>query len=201
MIGLYVSGVSPFHGMRPGFKLLILFALGFFIITIDQNFMLAVATALVGVVFVSVAGLGAKRLWQATRPLLIWFVIILFAQAWLADLSAAASIILRILALVWAAALVTHTTRLSEMNDAFATVFGFLKPLGFSAERTGFLCAITIRLVPALFDTLRNVREAQKARGIERSYVASLVPVLIQVLKQADTMSEALVARGFDRWS
>lgn len=201
MTGLYVSGESPIHSMRAGLKFIALFALGFFLIMLDQNVVLATMAALVGLTFVSAAGLGAKRLWHATQPLLIWFVIIFIAQAWLADIGAAFSVILRILTLVLAAALVTHTTRLTEMSDVFATAFGFLRPLGFSMERIGFLCAMTIRLVPALFDTLRTVREAQKARGIERSYISTLVPVLIQVLKQADTMSDALVARGFDRWS
>lgn len=200
MTGLFVTGQSPIHRLGAGVKLAGLFILGAILMSFDQTMAIGGVAFVIGAIFVFVSDLGARRLWLATQPLLIWFLIILVAQAVLADINAAVAVILRLLALVWAAALVTHTTRLTDMSDVFTTAFSFLRPIGFSPERIGFLCALTIRLVPALFDTLRQVREAQRARGLERSYISTLVPVLVQVLKQADTMSDALVARGFDRW-
>lgn len=200
MTGLYVHGQSKLHQMRPSHKLLGLFMIGALLITVEQGFAVGLAALVIGTIFVSVAKLGLGRLWQSTRPLLVWFLIIFVAQVWLADVSAAILVMLRILALVWAAALVTYTTRLTDMSDALATLFGFLRPFGVSPERIAFLCALTIRLVPAVFETLNEVREAQRARGIERAYIATFVPVIIRVLKQADTMSDALIARGFDRW-
>lgn len=200
MTGLYVPGQSWLHRQSAWLKLLVLFLLGIALVTTDQLRVLGGGLVVTGMVFVFVADLGAGRLWRATRLLLPWLIIILLAQVWLTDVESGFRIIARLVSLVWAAALVTHTTRLTDMSDAFASIFRFMRPLGVSPDRIAFLCALTIRLVPALFDTLQQVREAQRARGIEHSYLAAFVPVLIRVIKQADTMSDALVARGFDRW-
>ena len=62
------------------------------------------------------------------------------------------------------------------------------------------MIALTIRLIPALSDVVQDVRDAQRARGIENSIIASVVPVLTRVFQQADAMSEALEARGYERW-
>lgn len=200
MTGLYVPGQSWLHRQRAFLKLLALFSLGVVLVTIDQLLLLGGALVAIAMAFVFVAELGSGYLWRATRLLVPWLIIIIIAQAWLADVESGLRIVARLVCLVWAAALVTHTTRLSEMSDVFANIFRFMKPVGVSPDRIAFLCALTIRLVPALFDTLQQVREAQRARGIERVYGAAFVPVLIRVMKQADTMSDALVARGFDRW-
>lgn len=200
MTGLYVPGQSWLHRQRAWLKLLVLFLLGAALIVIDQILVLGATLFVIGFIFVVVGDLGVSRLWTATRPLLPWLAVIFVAQIWLADVASGLRITVRLVALVWAAALVTHTTRLTEMSDVFAGILQVMKPLGVSPDRIAFLCALTIRLVPALFDTLQQVREAQRARGIERSYVTAFVPVLIQVIRQADTMSDALVARGFDRW-
>ena len=119
---------------------------------------------------------------------------------WIADIQTAISVILRLTALVWTAALVTYTTRLTDMSDVIARLCVPLRPLGVSPHRVAFLMALTIRLIPAVFDTVREVRDAQRARGLERSYLAAFVPVMTRVLRQADVLSDALVARGFDRW-
>lgn len=200
MTGLYVPGRSPFHAMPAALKLLLLFGLGIVLIALDQATLIAGMAAVVSACFVGVANLSVRRLWQTTRPLLIWFLIIFLAQAWLGSAGSAVSIVLRILTLVWAAALVTHTTRMTDMTQVFSVCLGVLRPLGVSTERLAFLCALTIRLVPALMEAFQHVREAQRARRVEGAYLATFVAVLIRVLKQADTMSDALISRGFDRW-
>ena len=40
--------------------------------------------------------------------------------------------------------------------------------------------------------------EAQRARGLDRSAIALLVPLLIKTLKMADNLSDAIDARGYD---
>jgi len=46
--------------------------------------------------------------------------------------------------------------------------------------------------------TLLDVRQAQAARGLERSLIASFVPVVILMLKMSEDIANALEARGFD---
>ena len=198
--GLYVPGESPLHRLDVGAKLLVLMALGIGLILTKSVLLLGLVVAVTGLLFAFAAELGLMRLWQTTRPLLIWFVFIAVAQILVANAETAGLIILRLAVLVWAAALVTYTTRLSDMMECLVRISGWLSPLGVSPHRVAFMIALTIRLIPALSDIVQDVRDAQRARGIENSIIASVVPVLTRVFQQADAMSEALEARGYERW-
>ena len=198
--GLYVPGESPLHRLDVGVKLLVLMALGIGLILTKSVLLLGLVVVVTGLLFAFAAELGLMRLWQTTRPLLIWFVFIAVAQILVANAETAGLIILRLAVLVWAAALVTYTTRLSDMMECLIRISGWLSPLGVSPHRVAFMIALTIRLIPALSDVVQDVRDAQRARGIENSIIASVVPVLTRVFQQADAMSEALEARGYERW-
>ncbi|MBT5239463.1 MAG: energy-coupling factor transporter transmembrane protein EcfT [Rhodospirillaceae bacterium] len=200
IVGLYMPGDSTIHNVSAALKLIVMFAIGTVLVFLDGLVPLAILVIGIGFVFTSVAGLGAGRLWSATRPLLIWLAIIAATQIWIADGEAAIGVIFRLVALVWTAALVTFSTRLTDMADVIARLCLPLRPLGVSPDRVAFLIALTIRLIPAVFETVREVRDVQRARGLERAYLAAFVPVLTRVLGQADVLSDALVARGFDRW-
>jgi len=198
--GLYVPGESPLHRLDVGVKLLVLMALGIGLILTKSVLLLILVVAVTGLLFAFAAELGLMRLWQTTRPLLIWFVFIAVSQILVANAETAGLIILRLAVLVWAAALVTYTTRLSDMMECLIRIIGWLSPLGVPPHRVAFMIALTIRLIPALSDVVQDVRDAQRARGIENSIIASVVPVLTRVFQQADAMSEALEARGYERW-
>ena len=43
----------------------------------------------------------------------------------------------------------------------------------------------------------QEVREAQKARGLERSVIAVAMPVAIRTIKMADDISDAIESRGY----
>ncbi len=198
--GLFVPGESRIHRLSAGLKLLALAALGAGLVMLSDVGSLGAAAFLVAALFVWGAGLGAARLWDATKPLLIWLVLIVAAQLWLGSLETALKVSVRLITLVWAASLVTLTTKLSDMSDAIVRLVAPFERFGVSPERVAFLIALTIRLIPAMLEIVKEVRDAQRARGIERSIAASFVPVITRVLKQADELSAALTARGFERW-
>lgn len=200
MVGLYVPGESHLHQIGASPKLLGLLVLGLALITTHSIPLLAVLACSIGLTFVLGADLGVKRFWQSTRPLLIWIVFIALAQAFFASTQTAIVIVLRLLALVWAASMITYTTRLTDMTDSLVRVCGWLRPLGVSPNRVAFMVALTVRLIPALSDIVREVRDAQRARGVERSVVATVVPVLTRVFQKADGLSDALNARGYEQW-
>ncbi|MDG2242977.1 MAG: energy-coupling factor transporter transmembrane protein EcfT [Rhodospirillaceae bacterium] len=200
IIGLYVPGESIVHRFSAGPKLIAMFCIGYTMAVVDGPMALATLAMCIAFVFVFIAGLRLQHLWTATRPLVIWIGIIAVAQIGIADAQTAANVILRLLALVWTASIVTYTTRLTDMTAVIARLCEPLRPLGVSPDRVAFLIALTIRLIPAVFDTVRGVREAQRARGLERVYLAGFIPVLTRVLRQSDDLSDALVARGFERW-
>lgn len=199
-VGLYEPGSSVLHRLGAGVKLLSLLVFGVGLVTLESVGQLSAITIAVGLTFASLGAHGLTRLWQTTRPLIWWLVVIALAQGFVTDAVTAMRVLLRLLALVWMATLVTHTTKLSDMTDCLVKVSSFLKPFGVSPSRVAFMVALTVRLIPALGELVHEVRDAQRARGLERSVLTAVVPILTRVLQQADVMSDALTARGYDRW-
>jgi energy-coupling factor transport system permease protein len=70
-----------------------------------------------------------------------------------------------------------------------------------------FVASTALQLVPTIGRRIRNVLDAQRARGISlepgwsalRHYPAFLGPVLIQAFQMAEALAEAMEARGFGR--
>jgi biotin transport system permease protein len=60
------------------------------------------------------------------------------------------------------------------------------------------MLSLALRFIPLLFDKFEEIREAQRARGLERSVVALLMPLLIKTLRMANDLTEAIEARGYD---
>ncbi|MDV3208469.1 MAG: energy-coupling factor transporter transmembrane protein EcfT, partial [Rhodococcus ruber] len=96
------------------------------------------------------------------------------------------------------AALVTLTTRVSDMLDAIVTGLRPLRRVGVDPERVGLVLVMTVRAVPMLGAIVAQVTEARKARGLGFSLRALAVPVVVGALLTAEAMGEALVARGLD---
>ena len=200
IIGLYEPGNSFLHRMGAGKKVLALLITGIGLITVKSISVLLAIAALVALAYTGVGELGWKRLWRSTQPLLLWLFFIGMAHWISGHAEAAIGIMVRILILVWAASLVTHTTRLTDMSDCLVTFCKLLRPLGVAPQKVAFVIALTLRLVPAIGQVVGEVMEAQRARGLERHIFMVLVPALTRILKQADAMSEALIARGYDHW-
>ncbi|WP_372449002.1 energy-coupling factor transporter transmembrane component T [Qaidamihabitans albus] len=53
-----------------------------------------------------------------------------------------------------------------------------------------------IRAVPVVVGFAEEIRDAQRARGLTTSPRAFAVPLIVRALRHADTLANALVARG-----
>lgn len=198
--GLYIPGDSLLHRCPAGVKLIALVLIGIGLIAIDNLFLLCALAVVVAASYSAFAGLGVAPVWQATRAVLVWLALIVLAQALLAGVEAAAETVVRLLILIWSAALVSYTSRLSDMAAVLERGLAAFKPLGVQPEKTAFMIALTLRLVPAIFAIARDVRDAQRARGVDASVVTAIVPALTRIMAHADAISDALTARGYERW-
>ncbi len=137
------------------------------------------------------------RRWLKTCALLLPTLLLFAVVAGLSDgLSAAAGAVLRLLGLATAGVLFFMTTPPEELGEALQA--SRLSP------QTAFLLEGTLRFVPTMGTLLREVRDAQASRGIRfdglyllRNGPALLAPLLVSALHFADTLAEALEARGF----
>ncbi len=200
-LGLYQPGDSVLHRLPAGAKLLALLVLAGLSFLLREPWQggAAVATA---VALYPVAGLGPALVWRQVRPLLVVLVVLGAFQALVNGLERALLVTAVILALVLLAGVVTLTTRTSELVDTVGRAAGPLRrPLrrvGLDPERIGLLVALSIRSVPVVAGLAAEVRDAQRARGLESDVRAFAVPLIIRALRHADTVADALVARGLE---
>jgi biotin transport system permease protein len=197
VIGLYRPGTSAVHRAPAGLKLLVL-AVGAVVLVLVRSPLAVLVSLLVVALGYLTAGFAPRELLSQVWPLR-WVVVLLAAfQWWTAGWEAAVVVVGTLLVLVAAAGLVTLTTRTMALLDLLERLLQPARRVGIDPERVSLLLALTIRALPVLVTTLADVRDARRARGLERSPRALLVPVVLRTMRHADRLGEALVARGVD---
>lgn len=197
MIGLYRPGSSLLHRAPAGLKLVVLAAAVVALLTVDDPRRLAVAAVVVAVLY-AVARIPPRVAAAQLRPMLWFAAFLLVVQTVLTDWTTAVGLVARLVLVVSLAALVTLTTRVTAMLDVVEAGLQPLRHVGVRPRRVGLVLALTIRAVPVIARVVGTVRDAHRARGGSGPPWRLLVPVLVRVLRQADALSEALVARGLD---
>ncbi|MEV0313635.1 biotin transport system permease protein [Nonomuraea fuscirosea] len=197
LLGAYVPGSSPLHRLPAGVKLAGLAVACTVLVLLGSPAALGVAAVVVaGLYALSRVSLAAA--WAQVKPVR-WFAVALFGMQWLfVDLQGALSTVLRVVLAVALAGLVTLTTRASAMMAALERCLSPARFVGLDPFRVSLLLSLTIRSVPVVAELATRVREAQRARGVERSVRAFAVPLVVGSLRHADALGEALSARGLD---
>ncbi|ANS26246.1 hypothetical protein R1CP_07625 [Rhodococcus opacus] len=198
MIGLYRPGDSLLHRMPAGLKLLLLIA-SILTATVFVRTPLEVGVVVlaVGLLF-AVASIPWRVAVAQLRPV-VWMLLIIAVFQVLITSPARAVVVCGVLLIsVALAALVTLTTRVTDMLDTVSRALGPLRRFGVDPDRIGLLLALAIRCIPLLTGIVQEVAQARKARGLQWSMTALATPVLVRALRTADAMGDALVARGVD---
>ncbi|HEU4513972.1 MAG TPA: energy-coupling factor transporter transmembrane protein EcfT [Nocardioidaceae bacterium] len=196
-LGLYLPGSSPVHRMRADVKLLMMVAAGAGSVFLDHPWQVGVALAVVLAGYL-VAGLSLGTAWRQVRPL-VWILgFVAVFHVVVSGWEPAVVFVGMILSLVLLAALVTLTTRTTDMVDAVVHALRPFRRVGVKPDRVGLLLALGIRSVPVVVGLAEEVRDAQRARGLTASPRAFAVPLIVRSLRHADALGDALVARGVD---
>ncbi|MFF0866503.1 energy-coupling factor transporter transmembrane component T family protein [Nonomuraea sp. NPDC003560] len=197
LTGAYVPGGSWLHRLPPGVKLAGLAVSCTALVLVRPPVALAGAAVVAAALYAS-ARVGGRAAWAQVRPVR-WFAVMLFVlQLVFADLDAAVSSTLRVVLAVALAGLVTLTTRTADMLAALERVLSPVRFVGLDPFRLSLLLSLTVRSVPVVASLAARIREAQRARGVERSMRAFAVPMVVGALRHADALGEALSARGLD---
>ncbi|KAA0971016.1 energy-coupling factor transporter transmembrane protein EcfT [Aureimonas fodinaquatilis] len=192
--GLYYPGTSMVHRLGAGWKLFLLVVSAPLLFLTTQPLAMLAALLLVIALYFA-ARLPGRVLWLQLRALLPVMLLIGLTQLYWAGPSVTAAVVLRLCALLLAASLVTLTTRVSDMVD---TLDWALQPLKFmlNPAKVSLAISLAIRFIPILSAIFSEVREAQKARGLERNILALAVPLILRILKMTDEIADAIDARS-----
>jgi biotin transport system permease protein len=193
----YVPGSTVVHRTPAGLKLGLLAAAGVGLAVLDRWWQPLALLAAVLVCY-PLARLPARTVSAQVRPL-IWVLIAVGAfQAVVSGWRAVADVLVTLVALILAAGLVTLTTSMTSLTDVLLWLLRPLRRFGVAPERLALLISLSVRSVPVITDLARQVRDAQRARGLGNSPRAFAVPLLVRSLRHAQGLGDALVARGQD---
>ncbi len=151
-----------------------------------------------GVLLVFVAGTGQvkpyARWLRLVLPMSLFFGAVIW---WTVDFPAAGFAALKLLVLTSVFFAFFNTTQPEDLANALVKS-GLPYPLA-------FVLSTSLQFVPVMGRKVKNVVDAQRARGIPlepgwaaiRHYPAFLSPVLIQAFQLAEELAEAMECRGF----
>lgn len=196
-LGIYVHRDSPIHRMPAGWKVLVLVIGGTTLFLIPDLWIMAAVLA-VTIALYGVARIPMRTLVAQIRPAFWIFLLIFVFQLFTSDVVFASMVVLRFVALLLLASLVTLTTPASEMIDAIERRIGWMRVIGANPAKISLSLSLALRFIPVVAEITSEVREAQRARGLERSVIAVALPVIIRTLKMADDVADAIDARGYD---
>lgn len=194
LFGSYTPGASVVHRAPLGLKFLCVLLVGVATALLPDW---RAGCALLAVVLLGhgLARLGFGRLLRTLRPVLPVLVVLFAFQWWSQDAAVAARLVLGIAACYLAAGVITGTTSPTDLIDGVVAV---ARPVRrwLDPEAVGIAVAVMFRSVPWIAGAFGDVRDAARARGLERNPRALIVPVVIHTVGYARSTGEALAARG-----
>ena len=193
LFGSYRPGGSVWHRVAVGWKYLAVLALTLPALFVQQPWVTATSLALTVVCLVA-TGLPVRTTLAVPWSLAVLMLVLGGFQLLIGQPAAAFVVPGNVLQAVLAARLIICTTPASVLIDALV---GAADRVPFvDGERFGLAVGIMLRSVPFLAGAFYDVRDAARARGLERHWVARLSPVVVRAVGFAQATGEALAARG-----
>ncbi|BCW36321.1 ABC transporter permease [Arthrobacter sp. StoSoilA2] len=195
LIANYVPGNSLIHRTPLWLKFLVVAACGTasFLI-VDWAVSLMVFALMCGLFLLS--GAGLRRLMRAISTITPILVVIGLFQWWQLGAPTAARIVLNVLVCVVAASVLTATTPVQDLLDGVVSLAKPFQRFGADPERFALTIAVMLRSIPFIAGAFSDVRDAARARGLERNPRALILPVFISTVAYARQTGDALAARG-----
>ena len=194
-LGEYRPGSGPLHRLRPGAKLIGLFLFATAVVATPGPIWTGILLA-AGLGLAIAAGLRGRDLWRTLRGFLFIAVPLFAFQAWQHGWERGFTVVGDLLALILAASAVTASTAVEDMIDTISWALRPLRPLGVRPDGVALAFSLVIRSIPNTIAVAREAQAAARARGLERSPRARLVPLVVRTVAHAQLTGEALQARG-----
>jgi len=194
LFGVYQPGTSPLHRAWIGAKVggLAVFSLS---VVLVRSMPAAFGFLAIAVVAALVARIDLRLLLRSLRPVLIGALIFAALQWLLYGPVKATETLVDLLALALAAIVVSSTSPVNAMLDAFIRWITPLRHVGVDPERVALAFGLAIQALPGTVALALETRDAARARGI-RHPRAFLTPFVIRVVARGHETGAALPACG-----
>lgn len=195
MLTLTSPTETPFHRWRAGVKLGLLCGFTIWLFAAPGLGWLVASLVVVALCHLPGGGLFCQQGAVMLRPLWPFALVVMLWHGWQADWAGGAAVVVRLIAALAAANLVTMTTGLAPM---IALVEWLAKPLAriFPPRRLALAVALVIRFVPVISQHATQLAESWRARSHRRARWRILPALALSTIDEADHVAEALRARG-----
>lgn len=196
LTSLYVDGGTWLHRMAVKPKLGLLLVFGLALTLTDQAMILGLAAVVTGALYLSL-GLTLRQAFTRLRPVLFTIGFLGLVNVFVLSPAEALSATLRLLAILFLAASITATTTIAAFMAAITDLARPLERLGLiKAHDVGLAFGLVLRFVPEIANRYDALKEAHIARGLAVKPHKMMGPLIISTLKDADSIAEAIDARG-----
>lgn len=194
MLSLYCHRSSLLHRIGPGIKLSLLVALSITLFWVKSPFVLLASFAVI-ISFYRIAKISFWVVFKQLRALFFIASLIFTVQVLISGASVASAVVFRFFTVMLAASLLTLTTRLSDMT---ARIEKLLKPFSrwVAIDKVSLAFSLTLRFIPFFIGLVKQVKEAQRVRGMKPTVFSVAFPVVIKVLKLGSEIAEAIEMRS-----
>lgn len=193
---LHIRGESWLHRMGTGWKLFALLVISL-VLTLVSNLPVLAAALIASLVVSRSIGMTERMLWQRTKPVLLTIAFLALVNMALLSPREGLVILLRLPSILFFASAVTASTSLSAFIDTLTRAAMPLERLGLiRAADLGLALGLVLRFVPEIHARYEALKDAHKARGIPVKLHRLLGPLIISTLKDADSIADAIDARG-----
>ncbi|MGO2035939.1 MAG: energy-coupling factor transporter transmembrane component T family protein [Brevibacterium sp.] len=142
------------------------------------------------------ARLRWRHLWKTWLYAGVLVGIIIAVQFFIGTLAAGFTVGGTVLACVQAALLLTLTTSVAQLLEAFAVIVSPLRVFGIDTEVIALTASLMIRAISHLSGLLGESDRAARARGLDTNLRARVIPAILRSVKYAQDTGRALDARG-----
>jgi energy-coupling factor transport system permease protein len=217
----FVPGKSFLHRLDPRTKVLGLMAVSFCILKVS-SFEIMALMAIIFATLVIAYHLPLIHFVRSVRPMLPFFTFIFLMQLLFTEgtpffefglLKATnegfllgSILALRFIFLILFAALITATTSPSGITSGIERLLRPLplKYLGISSHDLAMMMSLSLYFVPMLFDSFRDLRDAQISRGLDirkepvKAIMSLTVPLVRMALRSVDEVALAMESRCYN---
>lgn len=194
LVGVYQPGTTLLHRLPVGPKLAGLAALSLTIVLV-RSMAWSWAFLAVALGLALLARVRLPTLARAARAVLLLALVVAALQWWWYGRDKAIETFVDLLSLSLAAVVVSATTAVNLMLDAFIRWIGPLRRVGVDPERVALTVGLAIQALPGTIALAQETRDAARARGL-RHPRAYLTPFVVRVVARAHETGDALRARG-----
>lgn len=197
LLGVYRPGTTLLHRMPVGPKLAVVAAWSILVVA-TRGPVVSPALAVVAIAVAAWSGLQLRRTLHTMRGFLLLMALVAAFQTWQRGADVAVTVVSSLVALLLVGLAFTATTAVDDLLGTVERIASPVRLVGARPERVALAFALVLRALPAVLEVATETRAAAKARGLERSPRALLVPFAIRVVAHAYATGDALAARGLD---